>query len=292
VLLTARNIEPNIPMSYRLDILALCLLCAAALGAAPVRAAEPLHAPYFTRVFSPDFVASADDSLPGEKPRPVKVYFRVTDLAKLKVTSGKVVVADPFVSTDQQPLALDVPPGEYSVRLAILQGSMGRGRIAFARVDVSERPVVRWEDAKPVDMQRDAENPDGTWGVTVDSGVAAYFDQEAGRATSEAVAADETFFDSWLERGQNAGYKDKGASGAFRLAADIGPANVVAFDTGWGEGSYAVYAGFDADQKLAALLIDFDILDWSKVTDLPASERPQENPGPVAPPATQAAPAT
>lgn len=260
------------------------------LSADPARAGEPLHAPYFTRAFSPDFVASADDSLPGEKPRPVKVYFRVTDLAKLKITSGKVVAADPFVSTDQQPLALDVPPGEYPVRLAILQGSMGRGRVAFARVDIGERPVVRWDAAKPVDMQRDAENPDGTWGVTVDSGVAAFFDQEAGRAASEAVAADETFFDSWLERGQNAGYKDKGASGAFRLAADIGPGNVVAFDTGWGEGAYTVHAGYDAEQKLTALLIDFDILDWSKVTDLPPSERPQENPPPVSPPAAQATP--
>jgi hypothetical protein len=149
-------------MPLRHRIFGICILCALALGAAPVRAAEPLYAPYFTRAFSPDFVASADDSLPGEKPRPVKVYFRVTDLAKLKVTSGKVVVADPFVSTDQQPLALDVPTGEFLVRLAILQGSMGRGRVAFARVDIADRPIVRWVDAKPIDMQRDAENPDGS----------------------------------------------------------------------------------------------------------------------------------
>jgi len=138
-------------------------------------------------------------------------------------------------------------------------------------------------------MQRDAENPDGIWGVTVDSGVAAFFDQDAGQATSQAVAADETFFDSWLERGQNAGYKDKGASGAFRLAADVGPGNVVAFDTGWGEGTYTVYAGYSQDRQIAALLIDFDILDWSKVTDLPPSERPEDPPPPA--PASESKPA-
>lgn len=230
-------------------------------------AAEPLQASFFTRVFSPDFIATADDSLPGENPRPVKIYFRVTELAKLKVTSGKVVAADPFVSTDQQPLALDVPVGEFPVRLAVLQGTMGRGRMAFARVDVSDRPVVRWEAAKRADMQRDAENPDGVWNLNVDSGIAAFFDQDAGRATTDAVTADETFFDTWLENGQNAGIKDKGAAGAFRLAVDVGPANVVAFDAGWGEGAYTVYAGFDADGKLAALLADFDILDWSKVKE-------------------------
>jgi hypothetical protein len=244
--------------------LSAMILLASALGA---RAAEPLHADFFIRAFSPDFVATADDSLPGEQPRPVKIFFRVTDLANLKITTGKVVVADPFVSTDQQPLALDIPTGQFPVRLAILEGSMGRGRIAFARVEISAQPVVRWEAAKPTDMQRDAENPGGTWGVSIDSGVAAFFDEAAGRATTDAVNADEAFFDSWLETGQNAGFKDKGASGAFRLAADIGPGNVVAFDAGWGEGSYSVYAGFDAGGNVAALVIDFDILDWSRVAE-------------------------
>jgi hypothetical protein len=248
--------------------LTTALICIAALAGPSARAADgPAHAAFYTRAFSPDFIATADDSLPGEKARPVKIFFRVSDLGPLKVTSGKIVVADPFVSTDQQPLALDVPAGQYPVRLAILQGTMGRGRIAFARVDITGAPVARWEAAKPVDMQRDAENPDGAWGVSIDSGVAAFFDEEAGRATTAAVTADETFFDSWLETGQNAGIKEKGATGAFRLAIDVGPANVVAFDSGWGEGSYPVYAGRDADGNLAALLIDFDILDWSKVTE-------------------------
>jgi hypothetical protein len=81
------------------------------------------------------------------------------------------------------------------------------------------------------------------------------------------VKADETFFDSWLENGQNAGIKAKGAAGAFRLAVDIGSANVVAFDPGWGEGVYSLYAGIDADGNLAALVADFDIIDWSKVKE-------------------------
>jgi hypothetical protein len=30
---------------------------------------------------------------------------------------------------------------------------------------------------------------------------------------------------------------------------------------------YSVYAGIDADGKLAALIADFDIIDWSRVTE-------------------------
>jgi hypothetical protein len=243
------------------------LLLAALCFTTASGAAEPPQAPFFQRAFAPDFVATADDALPGEKPRPVKIYFKVSDLGPLMITSGKLVVADPFVSTDEQPLGLDVPLGSFPVRLAVLQGAMGRGRVAFARLDISDRPIVRWEDARPLDMQRDAENPQGEWGFSIDSGVAAFFDADAGRAASAAVEQDETFFDSWLEKGQNAGIRDKGAPGAFRLTVPAGPANVVAFDSGWGEGVYRVYAGFDADGGLAALLADFDILDWSKVKE-------------------------
>lgn len=248
-------------------LLALLLTVASLPATGNARTSEPLHAAFFTRAFSPDFVATADDALPGESPRPVKIFFRVSELGPLKITSGRLVAADPFVSTDADPLAVDVPNGAHPVRLAVLQGTMGRGRVAFARVDVSDAPAVRWEMTRPLQMQRDAENPDADWGVAIDSGVAAFFDPAAGKAADEAEQANEAFFDSWLEQGQNNGIREKGASGAFRLTIDAGPGNVVAFDTGWGDGVYAVYAGYDAGGNLSALIADFDILDWSKVKE-------------------------
>ena len=248
-------------------LLLIAGLAATLFGIAEARAAEPLHAHLFTRAFAPDFVAAADDSLPGERPRPVKIYFRTVEAGVLKIVSGKVVVADPFIGADQQPLALDIANGDYPVRLAVLQGTMGRGRVAFARVDVTGRPVVRWETAKPIDMQRDAENPGGEWGFNVDSGIAAFFDPAAGVAAAAAAQANDDVFDRWLERGQNAGAKERGATGAFRLEIASGPGTVVAFDAGWGDGVYSVYAGMDADGRLAALLADFDIIDWSKVQE-------------------------
>jgi hypothetical protein len=240
-----------------------------ALAAAvwPAAADEPVYAHLFTRAFSPDYVATADDALPGEAPRPVLIFFRVSETGLLKITSGRVVVADPFVGLDQQPLSVPVPNGVYPVRLAVLQGTMGRGRVAFARVDITNAPVVRWEAAKPDDMQRDAENPDGEWGFSVDSGIAGFFDVEAGKAALKAVEANEAYLDTWLERGQNAGAKERNTAGAFRLAIESGPANMIAFDAGWGDGVYRAYAGYDADGRLAALIADFDILDWSRVKE-------------------------
>jgi hypothetical protein len=37
--------------------------------------------------------------------------------------------------------------------------------------------------------------------------------------------------------------------------------NMIAFSSGWGDGCYASYRGYDADDKIACLVTDFDVLD-------------------------------
>ena len=41
-------------------------------------------------------------------------------------------------------------------------------------------------------------------------------------------------------------------------------ANVVAFASGFGDGAYPSYAGFDRDGRIVAVLTDFGILDAAK----------------------------
>ncbi|MDX2309383.1 MAG: DUF4241 domain-containing protein [Hyphomicrobium sp.] len=221
---------------------------------------------FFDRAFSPDFVATADDSLPGEAPRPVKIFFRVSELGHLVVVSGKVVAADIFVSLGSPPFDVAIPNGRFPVRLAVLQGSMGRGRVTFARVDLSDVPAVRWAPAYPEGHRRDVENPNEAAGYEVSSGLGAFFDPEAGKAALAAIETNDDLLEAWLDEGQIRGMREKGSSG-FRLVKDSGPANIVVFDTGWGDGTYATWVGYDAAGNPVTLLTDFDVLDWSKVTE-------------------------
>lgn len=241
-------------------------LTAAPSGIGSAQTEWPPQLRYFDRVFSPDFVATADDSLPGEPPRPVKIFFRVSDLGELHVVSGKIAAGDIFGSLDSPALDVAVANGRYPVRLAVLQGSMGRGRVTFARVDLSSGPTVRWEMAYPEGHRRDAENPDEPWGYEVGSGLGAFYDPEAGKAVRAAIDADDAILDAWLEEGQLRGLKEKGSSG-FRLVRPVGSANFVAFDAGWGDGTYSSWLGFDSGGTLTAIVTDFDVLDWSKVRE-------------------------
>lgn len=227
-------------------------------------ASVPAHAELFTRAFSPDFVATVDDALPDEKPRNVKVYFRVAELGLLKVTSGRVVGADPFVGTERPAFTQAVPNGEFPVRLAVLQGSMGRGRVAIARVEFSPAPVVQWRMAVTEGQDVSILKDDEIFGYPIDAGLGSFFDPATGKAAAEQMKANEDVSEAWLEQGQNAGAKERGTNGAFRLLLDVGTGNIAAFDSGWGDGIYASWFGYDGQGNVASLVTDFDVIDWSK----------------------------
>lgn len=245
--------------------LALIALLATSLPATAL-SEGPAHARFFDRAFSPDFVATADDSLPGEPPRPVRIFFRVSELGELKVVSGRIVAADIFVSLESPAFSVAVPVGSFPVRLAVLQGALGRGRVAFARIDFESGPIARWDVALPEGHIRDIENPDLPWGYEVQSGTGAFFDPEAGTAALSLLADDDELLEAWLEEGQLNGLKERGSKG-FRLLKPSGPANIAIFDAGWGDGHYVSWIGYTADGRVGALLTDFDVLDWSKVAE-------------------------
>ncbi len=48
------------------------------------------------------------------------------------------------------------------------------------------------------------------------------------------------------------------------MVDDSTHANVVAFASGFGDGAYPSYAGFDRDGRIVAVLTDFGILDAAK----------------------------
>lgn len=236
--------------------------------AKPVWAASakpPLYAEAFSRAFEPGWSAEVNDALDGEEARPVKVSFRMTTLGALKIVSGQICAADPFVGMGAKPYVQAVPNGAFPVQLAVLQGTMGEGRVAFARVAFSEKPVAQWRLAVTEGDDPAKLSPGEAFGYPVDTGLGSFFDPAAGRAAQDSMNEGPDVADRWLEEGKRCGQSERGGS-AFRLLTDAGQANIAAFDTGWGDGVYASWFGFDPDGNVAVLLTDFQALDWDRVT--------------------------
>jgi Protein of unknown function (DUF4241) len=225
-----------------------------------VAAQDPLAPPSYFKAFdlafTPGFMWPGDDKVP--------VPFEVIDGGRLIISSGVIKAADPFVLTDDVGFAQKVPTGHFPVRLAHarVHGAAG-GRIAFARVEFSQAPVVRWQMATTPGQDPATLQKDYIFGYPVDAGTGSFMDQAVARVVMDTFKdsdAAQAVTDQWITDGETSG-KARGL--AFYLDIAMPPGNLIMFQSGWGDGFYASYFGYAADGSVATLLTDFQVMDWS-----------------------------
>lgn len=195
----------------------------------------------------------------------------------LKVPSGQLVACDPLVFfSGADAFVQAVPKGTHPVAV----GHVGPDN-AYAIVRFSDAPVVRWEVARCAGE----EDVEGWPGYGVDSGVGCFVDasgQKAFVAREEKLAMEVSVrvADDGVSPDDPLAYHD-----AFeRVRAELGgedplaavvsglsvrpmvsvpltdEANLVAFRAGAGDGVYASFWAFDADDAPVALVTDFGLL--------------------------------
>jgi hypothetical protein len=176
-------------------------------------------------------------------------------LGALEVTSGRIAAFDPLVEDAPEPFVTAFPKGAFAVELAVARIGDDE-RIAFARVVFSDRPVARWELAllkgqDPADL-----GPDEFFGYGVDSGTGAFMDAEAAKALAAGLRADDALSDRIVTRMDEVSRTTWSA-----VLWDLGGRNAALFSSGWGDGFYASYVGYDAKGRVVRLLTDFGVAD-------------------------------
>ena len=225
----------------------------------------PPYAAAFDKSFVPGFAVTARDEYKGET-RVETVPFRVVEAGALKLPSGRISVADPFVFlTEAKPLAQQVPAGTFPVRLAVADFPSGGLRVAFARVDFRRAPIARWSMAVTEGQDVSTLKDDEIFGYGVDAGTGSFFDPLAGKAAAALLEADPDAWEAWQTKGEANGSKVVGPY-FFLLDQPLGEANVIMFGSGWGDGFYASWFGYDADGNVATLVTDFATIDWNTAT--------------------------
>lgn len=206
--------------------------------------------------FEPGFIGEA-----AEKRYPVRTF----RMGEILISSGRVIVADPFLmSTWSKPLAFSIAPGRYPVDLAVADAGPSGQRVALARLLLSESPAVRWEIAvtdeqNPADLQGD-----DIFGFGVDAGTAAFVDAGVpawleAQYPSENFEAYQDLTEGWQTRGE-AGGEALGIPYGFVLIERFGDGEAAMFSSGWGDGYYATWIGYDADDQPVALVTDFAVI--------------------------------
>ena len=217
-----------------------------------------------TGAFRPGFVGTAADE---------RYPVRVVSLGDMALTSGRLVLADPFVGlTDTPPLDLDITPGRYAVDLAIADTGQGGQRVALARLTLSNETPVRWSMAvKPGDDPAKL-GPDETFGYPVDAGTGGFLDGRAIDQLQRTLPADdveawEGQSDRWIAAGE-AGGPRLGVPYLFALTERVGEGDLVMFSSGCGDGFYASWVGWDAQDRPVQVITDFAVIE---AVDIPAA---------------------
>ena len=174
--------------------------------------------------------------------------------------SGRLVACDAFV-IGALPFTFDVAAGRHAVSVLRTDFSSGDRRIAAAAVRLAPGDPVRWELALVAGQDPAVLRPGEVFGYGVDSGTGAFTSPEA-IAALEAEADYAAYSDALL-----AAMPGKTMTDPLTAAVDVDQAsgaNVVAFASGFGDGSYPSYAGLDTDGRVVVVLTDFGILDAPK----------------------------
>jgi hypothetical protein len=189
--------------------------------------------------------------------------------------SGRVVAGDAFL-LDDPPFTITLSPGIHPVLLLhVTGGDFGAG-VAAAMVRLGEAPVARWEGAQIRDM------PPGSdpFVYGVDGGTGSFTSPEAiARLRSMPSASANALFDRLVGEYSKGGEYVQTATMTVDGASGM---NIVTFSSGFGDGAYASWFGFDAAGTPVALLTSFDLIDDpSRPT---GSARPSRSPaGSIAP---------
>lgn len=163
-----------------------------------------------------------------------RIEMSVRELGSLQLPTGRLVVCDPFTSNFDSVLSEPTPIGTFPVEVALAKFGTDE-RVACARVRFSSAPAVRWER-------------DGA-AFAVGAGTACFLDASAGFPTEDAMV------DAWIA-GCNATQVETWSW----HAGPLGEANVVMFSSGFGDGAYVSYRGFDAEGQVVEIVTDFDVL--------------------------------
>lgn len=174
--------------------------------------------------------------------------------AELILPTGRIVANDPVIMFETDPYLGTVRPGKYPVYLHILHEDKDR-RVAFAEIRFTQGQPVTFRLARTERNQDEVLEPGEFLGYGVDSGTGCFMDASVaetieGFQDKESDAhfdrLNELLDESYVHTYSTASFVPEGARG-----------NVVAFSSGYGDGGYGSYWGYDKKGKLCCLLTDF-----------------------------------
>lgn len=205
------------------------------------------HIENIKKLFNKDFVES-----------PLIESFEAGNLI---LTSGKLVASDPLITSEMPAFTTTFPVGEFPV---LVHKEIESNCIAYAEIVFSSGEITTWELATSEGQHLTELEEGEIYGFPVESGMGCLMDFETQenlnlleqhlfkRKGDDFTGIYEEFFHEHF-------FQEEGAVNqyAFLKPHEEKPGNLFAFETGYGEGFYASYIGFDKNNIPVKVVSEF-----------------------------------
>lgn len=191
-------------------------------------------------------------------------------LGTINIPSGEILVRDPLVylSKPNIPYLGKVPVGKFPLTACVVIGEEDCARYAAVKVDFSNELPVRYEEALLGNENLGNLEEGEFFGFNVDAGLGTIVD----KAVADAYC---TFFEKWEKENPNGNNYDDYFSEIFAQSYRENPKyqreegdwinwtipdtdyQVPMFQSGFGDGAYPVYFGYDDKGQICRLLVQF-----------------------------------
>ena len=194
----------------------------------------------------------------------------VLDIGAVHFPTGTIFACDPLVELeDALPFIQTIPAGTYPVKICVVPSEKYGDRYACVKVEVSGEKPVRYELGMTGQEDLDEEpGEDAYFGFGVDAGMGCVADiqTQAAFKTYWAKRLEEDpdidpyndLFCDLLEENAKAHPKYQGDYGDWlNWTVPDTDCNLPIFASGWGDGYYPVYFGYDAKGKICTVYVRF-----------------------------------
>lgn len=191
----------------------------------------------------------------------IGLKFYTVSIGDVNLETGKIIACDALATYEQAPFTTQFPTGQFPVQLAIAKVNGNENElVGFSRIVFSEEPVTRWEFALKKGQKPISIFGDSIYYYPVDGGVGKFIDEGSfDRLTKLEENKQSQISDKLIA------VLDKHTRRSWQFANTTeNDVNIVAFSSGFGDGRYATYIGYDKTGNPCRLLTDFGLVDWPK----------------------------
>lgn len=194
----------------------------------------------------------------------------ILDMGDISFPTGDILVRDPLVwlNRDEKAYLQSVPKGRFRIETLVVKLEEDHYRYALSRVKFRESLPVIYYEALKGDENLDDVDDDSIFGFNVDAGLATIVDVETRNAYCD-------FEDKWYAENPGKNIYDDFFAAIFAKSAEENPLyqrdggdwinfkipnselSIPMIQSGFGDGRYPVYFGYDENGELCDLVVEY-----------------------------------